>query len=457
MQDLNRRDFVKTTATLLGAASIPALPSFASANPTAGAKELRILQIGVGGIGKMDRNAMNSHPRAKIVGLCDIDKGTLYKLAKNEFPDAIAETDYRKFFSDHLDQFDAVNVCTPDHHHGPMMMAALAHNKHLYAQKPVVQQLEEIAMLDDAVKARPHLATQTGNQRMGNAGRRIAVEILKRDLLGAAVEGWLWTSSDRGSAVAKPIPGPSEPHPNVDWNLWLGPAPEAPYRKGIAPRQWRAWFEYGTGSMGDWGVHLFDVIMYSYPELTSPIAVQTNALRAADWQHVNASQATLTYAVDSQRFKRGYFPIHYLDGGQKPSLHALGVFRDKPLARDCTLVVCEAGTLILSANGALEVWQGGKRIDYRALGDFEGIPKTVHHWHTWIDQALGDKDAEVWTPLEQGLRMTEASILPGKASRFPGTELFWDKTSLTFTNSQEATDTVVRRAYRDGFAPPKVS
>ena len=136
MHDLNRRDFVKTTAALLGAAAIPTLPSIATAaNPTAGKDVLRVLQVGVGGIGGMDRNAINRHPKAKIVGLCDVDQNPLDKVGK-QFPDAFTETDYRKVFADRLDEFDAVNVCTPDHSHIAPMLLALANGPRSGASRP---------------------------------------------------------------------------------------------------------------------------------------------------------------------------------------------------------------------------------------------------------------------------------------------------------------------------------
>ncbi|MEO0476943.1 MAG: hypothetical protein AAF085_13375, partial [Planctomycetota bacterium] len=106
--------------------------------------------------------------------------------------------------------------------------------------------------------------------------------------------------------------------------------------------------------------------------------------------------------------------------------------------------------------GKLTIWKNGKEVPLSELGDLSK-PAPTDHWHAWIDQALGKKDhGKVWTPFDVGVRITEASILPVKASRFPGKELEWSRKKLTFTNHQEATDTVVRRKYRDGFAPPKI-
>ncbi|MEO0474343.1 MAG: Gfo/Idh/MocA family oxidoreductase [Planctomycetota bacterium] len=456
MQDMNRRDFVKTTAALVGAAALPAISSSALANPTAGASELRILQVGAGGIAGMDRGRLLKHKKVKFTGFIDVDANTRKKIG-GQFPDAFVEPDYRVAFADHLDKFDAVNVCTPDHTHIAPMMLALANDKHVYGQKPLVQQLEELVMLDDAIKAKPHLATQTGNQRMNNAGRRIATYILEKNMLGQAIEAWVWTGTRQGTHTGEDLPGEATPPGHLDWDLWLGPAAKQPYRNGIAPGKWRRWWDFGTGGCGDWGVHLLDIIMYAYPELISPVAVQNNCPRKPDFLHATYCQSTLTYEVDSPRFKRGIFPIHYNDLGITPSLRAIGI--DKPdgkVDKNSTSVVCEGGTLLLSAGGSLEIFVKGKKIDPKELGEIPD-PGPADHWHSWVDQALGVKDhLKVWTPWDVGIRITEGAILPGKAAMFPGKELLWDRKKLEFTNSQEATDKVVRRQYRDGFAPPRV-
>ena len=454
MHDLNRRTFVKTTAALLGAAAVPALPSFANANPTAGAKELRVIQIGVGGVGGMDRRGLSRHPKAKIVGLVDVAADSLDKVGK-EFPDAFRETDYRKVFADRLGEFDAVNVCTPDHSHITPMMLALANDKHVYGQKPLVQQLEEITTLENAVKAKPGLATNTGNQRMENKNRRIAVDILERGLLGKAIAGYCWASTRRGSAKDIERPDAKQPPANIDWDLWLGPAREQPYRDGIAPNKWRSWWDFGTAGLGDWGVHLLDIIMYGYPELTTPVSVKCDTPRKADWYHCTECKSVITYAVSGDKFKNDTFPIYYNDAGQGPDLRAIGIPKDK-VGSNNTIVQCENGTLLIDANGRkFEIYRDNKQIKPEDIGANTRVGGYAH-WGSWVDQALGDNKAKVWTPFEAGLRMTEAAILPVKASRFPGQELLWDKKTLTFTNNQEATDTVVRRTYRDGFAPPKV-
>lgn len=449
---LSRREFVKsagvamTTGGLLSAAT-----RVSAAEDT---KVLRVLQIGVGGIGGMDRNNIKSHARAKIVGLCDVDTNTLAKVGE-QFPDAFRDTDYRAIFADRKDEFDAVNICSPDHMHAPQIMMSLAHDKHCYAQKPVVQQLEELTLVADAMAKKPHLSTQVGNQRMQSEGRRIAVDILKRGLLGPAVSAYAWANTTRGSATPKELPEAKQPPAHVDWDLWLGAADKQPYRDGIVPNHWRAWWDFGTAGLGDWGVHLLDVIIYSYPELTSPVSVKTDTPRAADWYHSAKCRSKIVYNVKKgERFKNDTFPIYYNDSGQKPELVKLGL-PDQNFGQNNTVVVCEGGILVLAAGGKLQVFRDGKPATLEQIGANQDVGP-YKHWHNWIDRALGDTSAEVWTPIDLGIKMTEASILPVKASRFPGQELKWDRASLTFTNHQQATDTVVRRDYRDGFGCVKV-
>ncbi|MFN3168029.1 MAG: Gfo/Idh/MocA family protein [Phycisphaeraceae bacterium] len=458
MTDFTRRDFVKTSAYTLGAVGLAGVPGVANAlqqNPTAGKDKLRVVQIGVAGIGGLDMNQVNSHPNAEIVGLCDVDSNHLDK-AKARFPDAFAEKDYRKIFADRKNDFDAVIVSTPDHHHAPMLLTALAHDKHVYGQKPLVQQLEELPMLERAIAAKPYLATQTGNQRMKEPGRRVAVEILQKGMLGKAVEAYVWAATRRGRHTSANQPEFKDPPAHLDWDLWLGPCKMQGYQDGKAHNHWRAWWDHGTAGLGDWGVHLLDILMYAYPELTSPMSVMTNTPRAADWYHTAHCQATLAYDVSgSDRFDNDFFAVHYSDSRLSPSMRALGVSAEKWADSNMTVVVCEEGTLTLDAGGKnAEVWRKGVSTPAWKV-DGVSRPRPFNHWHVWVDKALGDQDAPVWTPFEQGIRITEAAVLPVKASRFPGQELMWDRKSLTFTNHQKATDTVVRRQYRDGFAPPK--
>jgi predicted dehydrogenase len=451
----NRRRFLWTTgAAGLGLTAI-ARSQAPAISPNS---KLRVLCIGVvGTIGSEDRRQVAAHPAVEIAGLCDVDSNALAQAAKDH-PGAFTCADYREAFSKYGEKFDAVIVATPDHSHAPIMLTAMANHKHVYGQKPLVHQLEELVMMEKAVAARPGLITQVGNQRMATSGRRAAVEILRSGVLGKAIEAHVWVGSPNDRAyfnLDRAVEAPTTPPANLDWNLWLGGTQEVPYRPGLAPVVWRSWWDFGSNGLGDWGCHVLDVIFYGYDELQTPISVLTHCVKAPNPDfHAHPCRSTLTYAVDSDKFARKVFPIHYSDSGQAPSRAALGLPPGKFTDNNMTVVVCENGVLTLSAGGYLEVWRDGKLT--KGL-EMPGLPEfpALNHWHAWVDNCLGIK-TELRSPFRDAIRMTEPALLAVKATRFPGRELLWDKASLSFTNHKEASATLVRREYREGFAPPAV-
>ena len=196
------------------------------------------------------------------------------------------------------------------------------------------------------------------------------------------------------------------------------------------------------------------MLFYAYDELDAPISVLTHAPVFDPHFHPHPCRSTVTYAVDSDAFARGHFPVHYSDRFQAPPRASLGLPPGPWPDANMTVVVCEGGVLVLTAGGGLEVWRDGTATPGL---DLPGLPEfaEVHHWHAWVDTILGEP-AELWTPFTDGVRITECSLLAVKAARFPGRELAWDRSTLTFQGDPEATDSLVRRDYRPGFAPPEV-
>ena len=454
----SRRRFIWTTG-LAGIGLTTSSHAHANAHAVAANSKLRVLAIGVlGTIGGTDRKQIASHPAVEIAGLCDVDTNSLTSAA-HDHPKAFTCRDYREAFAQFGDKFDAVIVATPDHSHAPIMLTALANHKHVYGQKPLVHQLEELAMMEQALAVRPQLVTQFGNQRMASAGRRAAVAILRSGALGKAIEAHAWVNSpnDREYFNLNRSVGQAEPPPaQLDWNLWLGPCAQTPYRSGIAPVVWRSWWDYGSNGLGDWGCHVLDVIFYAYDELISPVAVQTNCLPAPNPQfHSHPCHSTITYAVQSSHFARRQFAIHYSDSAQAVSRAALGLPPGKFADTNMTVVVCEGGVLCLTAEGRLEIWRDGQLTPGLKMPGLPEFPR-LNHWHAWVDNCLG-QTTELRSPFKDALRMTEATQLAVKATRFPSTELRWDKARLAFSNNEEATNTIVRRTYRQGFAPPPMT
>jgi predicted dehydrogenase len=451
---VTRRTFLKTGA--IATAGIASL-SFAARAQTNKNSKLRIFQIGVGvkngGIGGMQRGGLKGHASVEWAGFCDVDRREVEAI-KQEFPNAWTTLDYREAFANRVGDFDAVIVDTPDHHHAPMMVTALKHHKHVYGQKPLVHQLDELRMIRDALKARPSLVTQMGNQRACNRGRMIAVEILRNNQLGRPVEAHVWTGGvGRGHYFADPWQKYTEAKavPEwMNWDLWRGPiTSELPYSEDLAPRRWRTFWETGGGQLADWGCHLLDLLYFAY-DLPSPEAVLTHTPKPPSDSHTAHNLSTITYPGGG-KFVREKFVVHYNDDALLPSFAALNL----PPARvgaNHTMVVCEAGTLLLQADGRITIFRKGKVVDDEPLPATE--PRD--HWKDWADNCLGAKKP-LWTPFDIGWRITEPALLAVKATRYPGQELRWDGAKFRFTNHDEANKTIVSREYREGFAPPSIS
>lgn len=446
---VTRRTFLRTGAVLTTA--VAALSPAARAQTNANSK-LRIYQIGVGGIGGLQRNGLKDHPQVEWAGFCDVDSRELDKM-KKQFPKAWTVKDYREGFANKVGDFDAVIVDTPDFHHAPMMLTALQHKKHLYGQKPLVHQLEELRLIRDALAARPGLVTQMGNQRACNTGRMQAVELLRKGQLGKPVEAHVWTGGvARGTYFGDPWSDytPAKPVPDyLDWDLWHGPLTDKlPYSEDLAPRRWRSFWQTGGGQLADWGCHLLDLLYFAY-DLPSPEAVITHTPKPANTSHTSHNQSTITYPGRGQ-FAREKFVVRYNDDALLPSFAALGLPPTK-VGANHTMVVCTEGTLLLQADGKITVFRKGQVVAN------EPMPETTphHHWKDWADNCLGAKK-HLWAPLTIGWRITEPALLAVKATRFPGQELRWDGANFRFTNHEQANQEILKRTYREGFAPPMV-
>lgn len=451
--NISRRTFLQSS-TALGATLIAGRPSLGW---TFTDTQLRVLSIGViGTIGGTDRSKIQAHPSAEIVGLCDVDASALAQAALDH-PDAFTCADYREAFDQHGDKFDAVIVATPDHSHCSIMTLALARGKHVYGQKPLVQQLEELEFLSKAINARPDLVTQTGAQRIESVARRAAVDILKRGDLGAVHEVHVCFG---GGAISGghyfadgTLGDPIDPPAGFDYNLWLNGAQEEPCRPDMVQRRWRSWWKYGGGQIADWVVHLTDVLFYAFPELQSPTHVCSRTpSRDLTWFHADKVLSTLTYPVSGSRFANSTCNFYFYDTHMQPDRAHLGIGEGEWPDGILTIVVCQGGTLVLGPSGPLEIWRDGQMTDGL---QWPGLPvyESFNHWHAWVDKAIGRETQHLWAPFRDSLRCTEAGLLAVKAAKYSGQVLQWDRKTLTFPNHADASKTIVRREYREGFRP----
>ncbi|MEZ6193506.1 MAG: Gfo/Idh/MocA family oxidoreductase [Phycisphaerales bacterium] len=463
--NLSRRDFLYTTTALgVGALTIGAAGNKAPAaqpkRPALRDTKLRVLSIGVvGTIGERDRKNVDSHPRAEIVGLCDVDAQAIAK-AKEDHPDAWTCEDYREAFDKHSDKFDAVIVSTPDHSHCSIMTLALARGKHVYGQKPLVHELEELEILGRAAKARPDLVTQTGNQRMESDCRRAAVDILKNGMLGKVIEVHVCFGSSaragdyyfaNGDAGA-----PIQPPEGFNYDLWLNGAQYEPCHDNLIQRKWRSWWSYGGGRIGDWVIHLVDVLFFAFPELQSPTQVCTRTpSHDVSVFHADRVSSALTYEVDSDRFANSTCNVYMYDSDITPDRAQLGIGEGEWPEKYFTVVVCEGGTMVLGPSKPIEIWRDGVMTDGLTMPGLPAYEK-FSHWHAWVDKALGIETPHLWTPFDAGLRCTEPGLLAVKAAKYPGQVLQWNRKKLRFDNHKEATRTLVKREYRAGFEPVRL-
>ncbi len=445
---LNRRHFLKSSFAL-GTAALATNAATLRAATNKNSK-LQIFQIGVNGIGNMQRKGLQGHPMVEFIGFCDVDKTAFEKVATG-YESAWHVADYREAFADKLDQFDAVIVDTPDFHHCPMMVTALKHGKHVYGQKPLVHQLDELRTIREAIGARPDLFTQMGNQRACLPGRMQAVEILKSNRLGRPVEAHIWTGGmSRGMyfvdpwspiTAAQPVPE------TMNWDLWHGPLTEQlPYSEDLHPRRWRSYWPTGGGMLADWGCHVIDLLYFAY-DLPSPTAVQTDTMKPSDICHSGYNQSTITYP-GGDNFAGENFVLRFCDSGVRPSFASLGLPVSK-FTGTSTMVVCEEGALILQPGGEMEIYRKGKLVESEPMPEVG--PRD--HWKDWADCCLGN-EKPLWTQFDIGSRITEPALLATKATRFPGQELHWDGANYRFTNHEEANQKLLSRTYREGFAPP---
>ena len=262
---LSRRQFLKNT-TIAGAGIV----AFPYVGRVLGANDrIHVACIGVGGKGSSDCDDAAACG-GQIIGLCDVDENALNE-KRSKYPQAKRFRDFRKMLEEMGDSVDAVTVSTPDHTHAVAAAMAMKMGKHIYCQKPLVQTVHEARLLRK-LAAEKKLATQMGNQGSAADGLRRAVEVIQAGVIGPVTELHVWSNRPVWPQGLNRPPG-SDPVPaNLDWDLWLGPAPKRPYKKDVYHSfNWRGWHEFGTGALGDMACHTvnmpFRALKMGYPSV----------------------------------------------------------------------------------------------------------------------------------------------------------------------------------------------
>lgn len=390
-------------------------------------------KLNIGIIGVANRGAANlgGVSGENIVALCDIDSNYLAEAARN-FPSAKTYKDFRKMLEQN--DIDAVVVSTPDHCHAPATLAAIHLGKHVYCEKPLTHSVYEARQVAEAA-ARYGVTTQMGTQIHAGENYRRVVEVIQSGAIGPVREVHVWVGKSWGGGD-RPTERPSVPD-NLDWDLWLGPAPERPYHPTYLPANWRRWWDFGGGTLSDMACHHTDLPFWAL-DLHVPKTVQS--VGPPPHAETAAVQLTVRYEYEA----RGDLPpvnLTWYDGGLRP-----------PHFREHNLPEWGDGCLFVGDKGMLLA-----DYDKYALlpeADFEGyeppdptIPRSIGHHREWI-QACKTGDPTTCN-FEYSGALTEAVLL-GKVSYITAEKIEWNSRKLRAENSRVASS-ILRREYRKGW------
>ena len=438
---LNRRRFVQ----LASASLITPWSKISRRNHSPTLEKLRTAHIGVGGMGKSDLNSVASHSKVEVAALCDVDAKIL-EPALAAHQGAKGFRDYREMIAELGDSIDAVVVSTPDHTHAAAAMTAMLAGKPVYCQKPLTHEVFESRRLKQ-VAAERQLVTQMGVQIHSAAPYKRAVQMIQSGVIGKVSQVHAWSNKNWGYD-GQPYQAVASPPEHLDWNLWLGPAPKREFVPRVYHQgNWRKIVDFGTGTLGDMGVHIFDT-PYTALELTAPRWAQTTCRKPTGFGHPEKN--IVKYEFPGTRYTTPTLIWNWYDGKYAPPQPAeVGLQSGNPLPAQGSLFIGEKGQLLLPHIGEPVLLPEQQFKDYQR-------PRVVseNHYHQWIDACLGQGETSM--SFELAGPLTEALLLGVVANRFPGQKLQWDAANLKITNNPDA-HSLIKRPYREGFEVARLS
>ena len=428
---LSRRSLLKGGALAAGSAlcgSFNILPGGESPN-----EKLNIGIIGAGGKGASDLAGVSSE---NIAALCDVDSSRAAGSLKR-YPKAARYADYRKMLEKEKG-LDAVTVSTPDHHHAPAALMAMALGKHVYCQKPLTHSVSEARLMREAAK-KYKVATQMGNQGHSEDGSRRMVELIRAGTLGTVKEVHVWSDRPIWPQGVK-RPAKSQPVPaGLDWDLWLGPAPTRPYHSAYVPFKWRGWWDFGTGALGDMACHNWD-IAYDALKLGLPETIEATSSPLF-------KESAPAWSVIRYRFPAiaGRPAVHltWYDGPKRPPAE---LFEGEKVSGNGSIIVGDKGKLYVP-----HYWGDGTLLPKKDFVGFKApkpsLPRSPGHYKEWLAACKGGPAA--LSNFDYSAQLTEAVLLGNLAVRLGG-KVNWDAENMKVTGRPEA-EPLIKRAYRPGY------
>lgn len=433
----SRRSFLTT----LGSAGIVA-PAFIrnliSAPPSG---RVRHASFGAGGMAGADIGAIVSHPSVDMVAAADVDAKRSEGFRKSPHgANARFYQDWRELLEKESKNIDSISIGTPDHMHGPQAMAAMQLGIHCYLQKPLAQNIYEVRKLTEYARERK-LITQMGIQVHSDAAYRACPVVVRSGVVGKIKEVHTWSSKKWGDSAPKPTN--SDPVPDgLAWDLWLGVAAERPYVNGAYhPGNWRKRLDFGTGTFGDMGCHIYDPVFHAL-ELTSPISVKSVGPAPNEWSW--AINAEIEYVFPGTKHTADKtVKVTWYDGDKRPPQDVVALLGDKKLPDQGSIFIGTNGAIVQPHVGMAFVVPSDKFKDFT----FEK-PAGGNHRHEFIDAILGKGATSAG--FDYSGPLTEAVLLGGVATFHPNTLLEWDAAGLKVKNNEDASRRI-KRTYRKGW------
>jgi len=426
---ITRRRFLGACAT--ASAGLPLVGCFGPRpRRVAGNEKLNLGFIGAGGRAQENLSALAGE---NIVALCDVDDINAAK-SFSKYHRAKQYRDFRRMLEQEK-SLDAVVVSTPDHFHAIAAITAMKHGKHVYCEKPLAHSIYEVRRMRQ-VAAQTGVITQMGQQGHAMEGSRRAVEVIRSGAIGKVRELHVWTDRPSGwwpQGIDRPTDTPPIPG-TLDWDLWLGPAPWRPYNPAYLPFKWRGIWDFGTGAIGDMGVHNLDTAFWAL-ELGLPTSA-----RVID-SSKSTSNSPPEWAIMELQFPAGKrhdaLKLTWYDGKKLPPAD---LFHGEEITGNGSLVVGTKGTLYTRD------WHGGesKRDMFLLLPtkQFAGyvspeptLPRTAEHHFEWAQAIKGGPKPQ--STFAYASVLTEA-LLVGMLALRTGKPIEWDAKNMRAINCPEA-------------------
>ena len=478
----SRRDFIKSSAA---AASFFIVPRYVLGGPgyTAPSDRLNLAAIGAGGKGISDIRHASVDGRENVIALCDVDFSGSAMRSVEAFPAAKRYADFRIMLDEEPD-IDAVTISTPDHLHAPAAAYAMERGVHVYVQKPLTHNIKEARFLTELARQQK-VVTQMGNQGASNPNLKLVKDWVDSGVLGKIHKVQIWTNRPvwpQGFAMA--AEDESKMPPELNWDLWLGPAAYRPYTPNLHPFNWRGWWDFGTGALGDMGCHMID-IPYRTLGLGYPLDAECSvgAIYTRMWNaeyHPGGCPASSFVTLHFAETEKSQSPIEmtWSDGGIRPA-HPDGIPADDDMGGPGS----ENGVLMIGENGviATNVNDNSPLMPKLYLNDgstefgpeTEEFPEPEYgHHRAWIDACKAGFDSKEHRSLTSSFDyagpMTETVLMGNLAIRSymlreakeeggwtnpARKKLLWDGENMRITNI-EAANQFVGRTYREGWEMP---